>query len=201
MWHEALRYTSSTNQCAWPFVGAVVLQEASLPRGFQASTGRGQKKTVNRPDVHHDGYFNVTCFFTDKRHHWGHGKVHHLSGLHPELQCEIVHHNRFTECLILLHQRLVRTIQTAIESQKAEIHFVISCNAGCQRSVAMLSIMEAVFKKSALNNITTQHQHLWGCTDPYVRNTCCQCVDCSVPHAVAPHVLQSAYQQWRAVCR
>ena len=160
MWHEALRYESSVHQCAWPFVGAVVLQEASLPRSFQASTNRSQKKTVNRPDVYHDGYFNITCLFSDKRNHWGHGKVHHLSGLHPELQCEIVHHNRFTECLILLHQRLVRNIQSAVESQKAEIQGMISCHVGCQRSVAMLTIMEAVFKKSPLNNIRTQNQHL-----------------------------------------
>ena len=155
---------------------------------------------VFRADVQHDGHMNVTCLHSEKRYYWPNSQVHHVSGLHPVLQQQIVKHEKFTECFLLLLEKMARTFSGVRRSGKQENHFVISCNAGCQRSVAMVCIMEAVLRKGGWTNITANHLHLWGCNDPYVANSCCQCRDCQVPDDVPVDVVQSGYQQRRVVC-
>ena len=155
---------------------------------------------VFRGGLQHDGHMNVTCLFSENRHYGQNSQAHHVSGLKPVLQREIVKHNKFTECLVLLHERLSRTMQGAAVSGSQKNDFVISCNAGVQRSVAMVSIMQAVLRKGGWKDIKTTNLHLWGCVDPWVTNACCTCWECCEPQDVPEDVVQSAYKQWRAVC-
>ena len=155
---------------------------------------------VFRADVQHDGHVDVTCLQSEARSYSENGQPHHISGLHPEMQEEVVRHPMFTACLLLLHDRLQRATEEVMGAGKEEINFVVSCNAGNQRSVAMVSIMRAVLEKDGWPRVTADHLHLWGCKDPFVAVKCCHCRACWYPGGVPAHVVQSAFQQWRAVC-
>ena len=148
----------------------------------------------------HDGHLNVTCLHLETRQYWPNYEEHHISGLHPVMQEKILQHEKFTACLLLLHERLAKTMQEVLWAGKQEAHFVISCNGGCQRSVAMVCIMEAVLRKTGWAHIEVNHLHLRGCSDPYVPDRCCDCRVCQYSQHVRVDVVQSAYQQWRAVC-
>ena len=116
------------------------------------------------------------------------------------MQERIVKHPMFTACLLLLHERLQRATEEVITAGKEANHFVISCNAGMQESVALVSIMQAVLEKDGWQHVTAEHLHLWGCSDPFLASTCCHCQSCWDGAGVPTHVVQAAFQQWRAVC-
>ena len=80
---------------------------------------------VLRADVQHDGHMNVTCLHSEQRNYWKNKKERHVTGLHTVLQQRIVRHETFTECLLLLHERLARTMQEVIQSGKQTNYFDI----------------------------------------------------------------------------
>ena len=137
--------------------------------------------------------------FSLHRFHFDDGRVHHMSGHHWEMQLSVVRHAMFTQCLMLFHKRLVRIVQPVL-GESSIITIVVSCNAGCQRSVAMVNILRALLCKDGWPSVVSRDLHLHGCADPRVPDNCCQCAECRSSHGVSPVVLASAYQQWRAVC-
>ena len=153
-----------------------------------------------RSDVVHDGHLSVTGLYSEKHYYWCNHAIHNVSGFHPEMQEQITKHKKFTEVLIELHERLSKTIQEALDIGRQDVHFVISCNEGCSRSVAMVHLMQEVLSKNGWLSIEVEHLHLWRCEDPYVANGCCRCHDCWTPRPIPAHIVSNVSQQWRAVC-
>ena len=64
-----------------------------------------------RSDVQHDGHVSVTGLYSEKRFYWPNFEQHHISGLNLQMQEQIVNRKKFTDVLILLHERLSRSVQ------------------------------------------------------------------------------------------
>ena len=153
-----------------------------------------------RWDVQHNGHVNVTAVQPLIEYDGPYGQIHNMSGLNPRVQAQMVADIRFTECLILLHERLKRSVSDAFEDGNNDVHFVISCNGGFQQSVAVAEIMQCILNSNGWQNIEVEHLHLWGCLSPRVPNACCRCEECWWPEAIATDTESMASQQWRAVC-
>ena len=154
-----------------------------------------------RPYLQHDGHVHVECLRSRAPYTWPDGQYHYMSGFNKKVQRGMVNNELFTSILLQLHERLIRATRNAQTDRKDSLDFVISCEAGCEASVGMVCIMEAVLKKCGWTTVSKWHLHLRGCSwDTSVPNWCCTCSECSTERKPDEYVVSSAFQQWRAVC-